>query len=43
MPCDIATLVTDAPGAWHSATSCAFNAALYCRRAAVFSLVIVST
>jgi hypothetical protein len=43
MPCDIATLATDAPGSSHSATTCAFTAALYLCRVCVFSLVIVST
>ena len=43
MPCDIATLATDAPDPSHSATTCAFTVVLYRRRVSVFSLVIVST
>jgi hypothetical protein len=43
MPCVSATLATDAPGASHSATTCALNAALYWRRLTTLSVVFVST
>jgi hypothetical protein len=43
MPCDIATLATEAPGAPHSATTCAFSSSSYRRRVAALSLAIVST
>ena len=43
MPCDIATLATDAPGTSHSATICALNSTPHRRRTTVLSLVIAST
>lgn len=43
IPCAIATLATDAPGALHSAITCAFTAVPYRRRVAGLPLPIVST
>lgn len=43
MPCEIATLATDAPGPSHSANTCTLYSRLSRRREAGFSLPILST
>src|SRR5262245_60141006 len=43
MPCAIATLATDVPGAAHSARICAFSSVPYRLRLRLFSVPIVSS